>query len=70
MIFNFNKLTNLIDKNTKIGDFQVLEHIVGLSISSTSADLYRNKDDVVLFYFRDGKLCKCLYKIKNFVRKH
>ena len=55
MIFNFNKLTNLNDKNTKIGDFQDLEHIDGLSISSTSADLYRNKrDDVVLFYFRDG----------------
>ena len=55
MIFNFNKLTNLNDKNTKIGDFQDLENIDGLSISSTSADLYRNKrDDVVLFYFRDG----------------
>ena len=55
MIFNFNKLTNLNDKNTIIGDFQDLEHIDGLSISSTSADLYRNKrDDVVLFYFRDG----------------
>ncbi len=55
MIFDFNKLTNINDENTKIGDFQDLEHIDGLSISSTSADLYRAKrDDLVLFYFRDG----------------
>ena len=62
MIFNLNKLINPNEKNTKIGDFQDLEHLDGLSISSTSADLYRNKrDDVALFYFRDGANYACVY---------
>ena len=38
-----------------MGDFQDLEHIDGLSISTTSANLYSKKrDDLVLFYFRNG----------------
>ncbi len=38
-----------------MGDFQDLEHIDGLSISTTSANLYGNqRDDLVLFYFRHG----------------
>ena len=42
------------DKNSKIGDFQDLDHIDGLSISTVSANLYgNNRDDLVLFYFRD-----------------
>ena len=52
------KITNFINyknKNSKIGDFQDLEHIDGLSISSVNAGLYNTKrDDLVLFYFRDG----------------
>ena len=43
------------DKNTKIGDFQDLDHLDGLSISTTSANLYGNsRDDLVLLYFRKG----------------
>ena len=43
-----------IDKKRKIGDFQDLDHIDGLSISSISCGLYEKKrDDLVLFYFRD-----------------
>tara|TARA_B100001173_G_scaffold295894_1_gene291068 strand:- start:122 stop:1372 length:1251 start_codon:yes stop_codon:yes gene_type:complete len=38
-----------------MGDFQDLNHIDGLSISTTSANLYSKKrDDLVLFYFRNG----------------
>ena len=38
-----------------MGDFQDLEHVDGLSISSTSANLYsKQRDDLVLFYFRNG----------------
>ena len=38
-----------------MGHFQDLEHIDGLSISATSANLYSKKrDDLVLFYFRNG----------------
>ena len=43
------------NKKSKIGDFQDLEHIDGVAISAISADLYKEtRDDLVLFYFRDG----------------
>ena len=46
---------NFQNKNSKIGDFQDLEHIDGVAVSTISANLYNLKrDDVVLFYFRDG----------------
>jgi len=42
-------------KNRKMNEFQDLDHIDGLSISTVSADLYENeRDDLVMFYFRDG----------------
>jgi len=42
-------------KNRKMNDFQDLDHIDGLSISSISANLYKtNRDDLVMFYFREG----------------
>ncbi len=55
MVINLNNLFNSITKNSKMGDFQDLEHIDGLSISTISANLYSKKrDDLVLFYFRNG----------------
>ena len=51
-------LTNFLSsqsKNTKMIDFQDLDHIDGLSISVLSAKLYKNdRDDLSMFYFRDG----------------
>ncbi len=42
-------------KNRKMIDFQDLDHLDGLSISTVSANLYKtSRDDVVMFYFRDG----------------
>tara|TARA_B100001540_G_C15789565_1_gene634761 strand:- start:572 stop:1870 length:1299 start_codon:yes stop_codon:yes gene_type:complete len=49
-------ISNFFERNrkTKTGDFQDLEHIDGLSVSSVSCGLYeKNRDDLVLFYFRD-----------------
>jgi len=38
-----------------MADFQDLDHIDGVSVSTTSANLYNNdRDDLVLFYFRHG----------------
>tara|TARA_B100000700_G_scaffold288172_1_gene344409 strand:+ start:89 stop:1390 length:1302 start_codon:yes stop_codon:yes gene_type:complete len=55
MAINLDNLFNSITKNSKMGDFQDLEHIDGLSISTTSANLYsKRRDDLVLFYFRKG----------------
>ena len=51
-------LTNFLSsksKNTRLIDFQDLDHIDGLSISVVSANLYKdNRDDLSMFYFRDG----------------
>ncbi len=42
-------------KNKKMKEFQDLDHIDGVSISTVSANLYNNnRDDLVMFYFRDG----------------
>ena len=60
-----NKISNFFNfqnKFSKIGDYQDLEHIDGVSISTVSADLYNLKrDDLVLFYFRDGASYANLY---------
>ena len=51
-------LTNFLSsksKNKKMNEFQDLDHIDGLSISTVSANLYEDpRDDLVMFYFRDG----------------
>ena len=55
MVININNFFNLSNNNSLISDFQDLEHLDGVAISSTSANLYNSKrDDLVLFYFREG----------------
>jgi len=49
-------------KSSKMGDFQELKEISGLSISAVSADLYNDgRDDLVLFYFKDGAKYAAIY---------
>ena len=55
MAINLSNFLNSQDKNLKMGDFQNLEHVDGLAISTTSARLYNSsRDDLVMFYFRHG----------------
>ena len=55
MDFGINNFFDKKYKDSKIGHFQDLEHIDGLSISTVSCGLYDNKrDDLVLFYFRES----------------
>ena len=55
MPINLSNLFNSQSKNTLLGDFQDLQHLDGLSISAVNAKLYqKERDDVVLFYFRHG----------------
>ena len=55
MVINLGNLFNLKKNNSKISDFQDLEHLDGLAISVVNAKLYNpSRDDVVLFYFRNG----------------
>ena len=62
MAIKISNFFNYQSNNSKIGDFQDLEHIDGVSISATSANLYSIKrDDVVMFYFRKGASYAAVY---------
>ena len=58
-------LTNFLSsksKNKRMMEFQDLDHIDGVSISTVSANLYNDpRDDLVMFYFRDGANHASLY---------
>ena len=55
MDFSINNFFDIRNKKSKIGHFQDLDHIDGVSVSSISCGLYdKKRDDLVLFYFRDG----------------
>ena len=45
MVINIGNFFSSNNKNTSIGDFQDLEHIDGVAISSLSANLYNEKRD-------------------------
>ena len=67
-------LTNFLSsqsKNTKMSDFQDLDHIDGLSISVLSANLYKSdRDDLAMFYFRDGANHASLYTQSKIVSEN
>ena len=55
MAINLGNFLISKEDRSKMADFQDLDHLDGLSISVTSANLYdNNRDDLVLFYFRNG----------------
>ena len=55
MVINVKNFINSKLVKSKMNDFQDLEHIDGISISTVAANLYENKrDDLVMFYFRNG----------------
>ena len=67
-------LTNFLSsksKNTRMIDFQDLDHIDGLSISIVSANLYKdNRDDLSMFYFRDGANYASVYTQSKIVSEN
>ena len=55
MGINLSNFLTSQSKNRKMGEFQDLDHLDGISISTVSANLYNtNRDDLVMFYFREG----------------
>ncbi len=55
MGINFTNFLSSKSKNKRMIEFQDLDHIDGVSISTISANLYKDKrDDLVMFYFREG----------------
>ena len=62
MVFNINNFFYSRSKDSIIGNFQDLDHLDGVSISTTTANLYGNhRDDLVLFYFRKGATHASVY---------
>ena len=55
MVINLRNFIESRSSQRKMNDFQDLEHIDGISISTVCANLYKtSRDDLVMFYFRDG----------------
>ncbi len=55
MAINIDNFFRSKEKKSIMSDFQDLDHLDGLSISTTSANLYNNsRDDLALFYFREA----------------
>ncbi len=55
MVFDINNFFDYRNTKSKVADFQDLDHVDGISVSTVSANLYdKKRDDLVLFYFRDG----------------
>ena len=59
------------NRKSKMGDFQNLEHLDGVSISTINANLYDSKrDDLVMFYFRDGANYASVYTQSKIVSEN
>jgi len=67
-------LTNFLSsksKNKRMMEFQDLDHVDGVSISTVCANLYKNqRDDLVMFYFRDGANFASLYTQSKIVSEN
>ena len=71
MAINFGSFFNSDSKKSKLGDFQDLEHIDGLSISTISANLYNaERNDLVMFYFRKQAEYASVYTQSNIVSEN
>ena len=62
MGINISNFLSSKSKKRKMNEFQDLDHLDGLAISSLSANLYKtNRDDLVMFYFREGANFASIY---------
>ena len=71
MGINLSNFLTSKSKNTRMIDFQDLDHIDGLSISVDSANLYKDsRDDLSMFYFRDGANYASVYTQSKIVSEN
>ena len=71
MVFNINNFFDSRNKKSKVADFQDLDHVDGVSVSTVSANLYdKKRDDLVLFYFRDGASHASVFTQSNIVSEN
>ncbi len=71
MGINLSNFLTSKSKNARMIDFQDLDHLDGLSISVVSANLYNdNRDDLSMFYFRDGANYASVYTQSKIVSEN
>ena len=71
MGINFKNFLSSKSRNKKMMEFQDLDHIDGVSISTVSANLYKEpRDDLVMIYFRDGANYASLYTQSKIVSEN
>ena len=71
MGINLSNFLSSKSKNARMIDFQDLDHIDGVSISVLSANLYNdNRDDLSMFYFRDGANYASVYTQSKIVSEN
>ena len=71
MPINLKNFENSLNLKSKMSDFQDLEHIDGISISTVCANLYNKpRDDLVMFYFRDGANYASVYTQSKIVSEN
>ena len=71
MPLNVKNFINSLNLKSKNSDFQDLEHLDGVSISTVCANLYsKPRDDLVMFYFRDGASYASVYTQSKIVSEN
>jgi glutamate N-acetyltransferase / amino-acid N-acetyltransferase len=71
MPINLKNFINSLNLKSKNSNFQDLEHLDGVSISTVCASLYSNpRDDLVMFYFRDGANYASVYTQSKIVSEN
>ena len=71
MTINFKNFVKKRVSELKMNDFQDLDHIEGISISTVCANLYKTpRDDLVMFYFRDGANYASVYTQSKIVSEN
>tara|TARA_A100000164_G_scaffold380246_1_gene427051 strand:- start:146 stop:1447 length:1302 start_codon:yes stop_codon:yes gene_type:complete len=71
MGINFTNFFSSKSKNTRMMEFQDLDHIDGVSVSTITANLYQNpRDDLVMFYFREGANYASVYTQSKIVSEN
>ena len=71
MPINLKNFINSLNLKSKNSDFQDLEHLDGVSISTVCANLYsKPRDDLVMFYFRDGANYASVYTQSKIVSEN
>ena len=71
MGINLSNFLTSKSKNKRMNEFQDLDHLDGVSVSTVCANLYKNsRDDLVMFYFRGGANFASIYTQSKIVSEN